>query len=393
LRLAVYSDFAYRRHADRVYAEQAFVVFLLGLNDYVQHLVLVGRLDPAPQPWHFPLPESAEYHALPHYPKLSKPLKVFTALGASAGRFWHTLEEIDAVWLFGPNPLAIVFAVLAKIRGRQVTLGVRQDYASYVRSRHPNRPLLRLAAVVLDRAFRLLARTCAVVVVGPRLAEHYAHAQRLEVLSVTLISESDLIPDPDSAAASPGEDLVVLSVGRLDNEKNPLLLADVLASLNDGARGWQLNVCGDGPLEQRLGDRLVALKVAEHAQLLGFVPIGPELHHIYRNSDFFLHTSLTEGVPQVLFEAFAAGLPLVATDVGAVADTVGDAALLVPPDSPQAAVAALRRLATDPALRARLVKAGLEIARAHTREAQCRQVVEFLEKGSSLHTPSRWTVP
>ena len=61
------------------------------------------------------------------------------------------------------------------------------------------------------------------------------------------------------------------------------------------------------------------------------------------SSDVFLHVSWTEGVPQVLFEAFAAGLPVVATDVGGVAQAVDGAALLVAPGD---ALAAAKRAAS-----------------------------------------------
>jgi glycosyltransferase involved in cell wall biosynthesis len=79
-----------------------------------------------------------------------------------------------------------------------------------------------------------------------------------------------------------------------------------------------------------------------------------------------------------LFEAFAAGLPVVATAVGGVPDAVGDAALLVPPGDAGAAAAELERLAADETLRARLIEAGLARAHDHTMEAECRRVIEFL---------------
>jgi glycosyltransferase involved in cell wall biosynthesis len=395
LRLAIYCDFPYRRHAGKIYAEQSFILFLLGMRDFVQELVVVGRLDPQTSPWHFPLPDSIGYDPLPYYRALSNPLAALWTTAASARRFWATLRSVDTVWLFGPNPLALVFALLAKVRRRRVVLGVRQDYPAYVAKRHPERPLLRAAGWLLDFAFRSLARICDVVVVGPELARHYRHARRLHVMSVTLVADGEVIADASQAAHSRGEELRILSVGRLDREKNPLLLADTLALLDtaedpagdcarraahDCARErWRLAVCGEGPLEQDLRERLVALGVADRAELQGFVPAGPELDQMYRHSDFFLHTSLTEGVPQVLFEAFAAGLPVVATDVGAVAATADGAALLIPAGDPQAAADALQRLSREPALRHEMVSAGLRVARACTREAQCTQVVRFLQ--------------
>ena len=383
MRLAVYCDFPYRRHGGRVYAEQAFVLFLLGLREHLEALVLLGRLDPAPASWHFELPPGVQYEPLPHYGSLAEPLSVLGAIAGSVRSFWRVLGEVDTVWLFGPNPLAVLFALLAAARGRAVVLGVRQDYLAYVEKRHPGNARMRLAARLLDGAFKLIARRAAVLVVGPRLAEGYAQARRLGVMTVALSSAQDLVAPSRRSAPQPAGRLTVLSVGRLDNEKNPLILADALALVRDELPGLRLWVCGEGPLEEALRERLQALGLAERARLLGFVPAGPALTGVYRESDVFLHTSLTEGVPQVLFEAFAAALPVIATDVGAVAETVGDAALLVPPADAPAVAAALRRLAADPALRERLELAGAAIARRNTIEARCREVAEFLGAGAA----------
>jgi glycosyltransferase involved in cell wall biosynthesis len=80
----------------------------------------------------------------------------------------------------------------------------------------------------------------------------------------------------------------------------------------------------------------------------------------------------------VLFEAFAAGLPVVATDVGGVARAVGDAAILIAPGDAMAAVSALRRIDGQTALRRRLVQDGLARVREHTLEAETGRLVAFL---------------
>jgi len=188
-----------------------------------------------------------------------------------------------------------------------------------------------------------------------------------------MVDEEDIaLPQPRPAM---GADRVILSVGRLETEKNPLLLADVLAELGEG---WRLVVAGEGPMRVELEDRLRERGVADRAELLGYVPIDAGLHDLYRQADVFLHVSWTEGLPQVVFEAFAARLPLVATAVGGVPDAVGDAALLVPPGDADAAVKALRRIDSEAGLRETLVERGVNRVQAHTTDAECRRIAEFL---------------
>jgi glycosyltransferase involved in cell wall biosynthesis len=169
--------------------------------------------------------------------------------------------------------------------------------------------------------------------------------------------------------------LRILSVGRLDAEKNPLLLADVLAHLDPR---WRLDVCGDGSMADALRARLEALGVADRARLLGNVPINGGLWELYRDSHVLLHVSFTEGVPQVLLEALAARLPVVATAVGGVPELMRDCGLLVGVDDAGAAAAALGRVATDAGLRARLVQHGTETVRRHTIETECARLATFL---------------
>jgi hypothetical protein len=219
------------------------------------------------------------------------------------------------VWLFGPYPLAFVFAAIARARGVRVVLGVRQDLPRYVANRHPGRRAVQLAATALEHGYRRLARRHAAVVVGPDLARNYADAGRLLDVNVSLVRARDVAIAPAAPCWETRASLQLLSVGRLDAEKNPAMLADVLAGLRVQDPRWRLTVCGEGGRRAALEARAAELGVGEHIRMLGYVA-GEELAALYRESDAFLHVSWTEGVPQVLFEAFAAGLPVVGTAVG-----------------------------------------------------------------------------
>ena len=323
---------------------------------------------------HYPLPEGIEFVPLPWYASLANPVAVAGALLGSMRRFWRVLDEVDAVWLLGPHPTCFAFAALAALRGRRVFLGVRQDLPAYTRNRHPGRRSIQIMAQLLEAGYRLLARVFPTVVVGPDLARKYRRARRLLQIRVSLVRAAEIPAEPPSPSWD-GE-LRALSVGRIEAEKNPLMLADVLAELGRKS-GWRLTICGEGPLTAALRERLQQLGVADRAELTGYVPIDGGLLDLYRASHALLHISWTEGVPQVLFEAFAVGLPVVATAVGGVAEAADGAALLIPPGDSRAAAAALDRLSADPELRESLARAGLERARATTLEAECGRIARF----------------
>jgi glycosyltransferase involved in cell wall biosynthesis len=372
VRLAAYTDYVYKRRDGAVYAQRAFALFLARLGEEVEALTITGRLDPEPGESYYRLPDDVEFVPLPHYASLARPLSAVPAMLRSVGRFWRLLGRVEAAWLLGPYPLSFVFVVLAALRRRRVFLGVRQDWPTYVRSRHPSSRALQAVARLMEAGWRALGRLYPVVVVGPELARNYSGARAVLPVTVAMVDEED-IAGPRSG--EPG--FSVLSVGRLETEKNPLLLADILAGLVAHDPRWRLVVAGEGPLRGELEQRLATLGVSEHADLRGYVPVDAGLHDLYRSADYFLHVSWTEGLPQVIFEAFAARLPVVATAVGGVPDAAGEAALLVPPGSAEAAVEAVARLAGDAALRERLVEAGVERVRRHTTAAEVRRVAEF----------------
>jgi glycosyltransferase involved in cell wall biosynthesis len=380
VRLAVHTDQEYLRDAQGVSTARAFVIFLgaLAADPRCASLTVAGRLRAAPGRSHHALPAGVAFAGLPEGSGAGAPPRCrLRSLAAACRCWWRVLDGADAVWLVGPNPLSFPFAAMALARRRRVTLGVRQDLPTYVRARHPGRPVASLAARVLDAGFRALARRTAVVVVGPALAARYAAAPRVLKIAVSLVRDEDLRA-PDAARAWDGR-LKVISITRLDTEKNPLMLADVLARLD--AR-WQMVVCGDGPLEGALRRRLLELGIANRAELLGHVPVDGGLLELARACHALLHVSWTEGVPQVLFEAAAAGLPTVATAVGGVPATARGAALLVAPGDSAGAAAALERLASDPRLRERLVRAGRERMRARTLEREAAATVAFLAGAS-----------
>ncbi|MBB4661674.1 glycosyltransferase family 4 protein [Conexibacter arvalis] len=381
MRLAVYTDYTYRRDTRGVSGERAFVRFMTGLQPHVEALVLVGRLDARPGRSHYPLDPGIGFVGLPFYASLTDPLAVARSLGGSARRFWRLLDDVDTVWLLGPYVHAIGFALLAAARRRRVVLGVRQDFPTYVRSRHPGKRWIHVAADAMEAAFRGLARRFPVVVVGPDLARRYRRAGSVLEIAVSLVPGASVVSADAALARAQEPPRRLLSVGRLDREKNPLLLLDAIAALHAADPAWRLTVVGDGPMRGELEREIAARGLGQAVDLRGYVPHDGGLPELYRAADAFLHVSWTEGVPQVLFEAFAAGLPVVATAVGGVPEAVGDAALLIAPGDAGAAVAAVERVAGDPALRARLVRAGLDRVAAHTLEAETERLAGFLERG------------
>ena len=384
MRLGVYSDLKYRRDDAGISTDRAFIRFVTSLPPRIDEVVIFGRLDPEPGRYPYALPpDGVRFVPLPFYPKVTALGGLIRAIRRSTAIFRAELDRLDAVWIFGPHPLSDRFARIARAHGTPLVLGVRQDYPSYIGNRLPGRLWSWAIPVAhgLERSFRRLARRAPTVALGAEIASNYSGGSApVLTTGFSLVRRDELVSEEEALAKRWDGPLRVLSVGRLDPEKNPLLLVEIAELLRAHDPRFKLAVAGDGPLEDALERRIAERGLRDAIELLGYVPNGPELWEEYRRSHAFLHVSLTEGLPQVLFEAQGAGLPVVATDVGGVSAAVGhgESALLVPPDDAAAGAAALARLAEDETERRRLIASGLANAREQTIEAQLDRIAEFL---------------
>jgi glycosyltransferase involved in cell wall biosynthesis len=111
----------------------------------------------------------------------------------------------------------------------------------------------------------------------------------------------------------------LLFVGRLSNQKNLPLLLHALAGVSDR---FETTIVGDGELEAQLKELSVGLNL-QNVRFYGRAD-GDELRNLYRNADIFVLPSEREGMPLVLLEALAMGLPVVATDIPGTRDVIHD---------------------------------------------------------------------
>jgi len=155
--------------------------------------------------------------------------------------------------------------------------------------------------------------------------------------------------DRDAARRALGlapEGFTVGWVGRLSQEKGPDILLHALVHLRD--LPIRVSVLGNGPEQRSLAVQAQHLGVERQVHWHGIVP---DAGRHFAAFDVFVLSSHTEGTPIVLFEAMAAGVPIVATRVGGVPDVLSPAeAALVAPADPVALAAAIRAVYRDPAL-------------------------------------------
>lgn len=149
---------------------------------------------------------------------------------------------------------------------------------------------------------------------------------------------------PDAAGpASDDGPVRLLAVGRLVGQKGFDLLFDALAQ--PGLERAELDLVGDGEWRAALQQQAARLGLTERIRFRGWLD-REDLAVIYREADLFVLSSRDEGMPNVVLEAMASGLPVVSTAVAGACDLVveGETGLLVPPEDAMALAGAIRCL-------------------------------------------------
>jgi glycosyltransferase involved in cell wall biosynthesis/predicted metal-dependent phosphoesterase TrpH len=180
---------------------------------------------------------------------------------------------------------------------------------------------------------------------------------------------------PELRAAEPATDeetITVMYSGRITREKGVDLLIDAFLLARACDRRLRLVLAGGGPEQGRVGERL-----GESATFLGWLE-GEDLARAYATADVFLFPSSTDTFGQVILEAQASGLPVIAVAEGGPLSLVRhrESGLLCQADAAQLA-AALLELAEAPLLREHLARGGL----AATRQRTWEQTLERLAAG------------
>lgn len=150
---------------------------------------------------------------------------------------------------------------------------------------------------------------------------------------------------------------LLLSVGRLADEKGYENLINCYESLRDQFDGLRLMIVGTGPREEFIRSEYKSLIESGKLILPGYLD---DVHPAYSAADIYVHPSLYEGFGLSVVEAMAAGIPIVASNVGGIPEIARNRkeALLVEPGQTENLKTAIQEVLSDPDLRQRLVEAG-----------------------------------
>lgn len=195
---------------------------------------------------------------------------------------------------------------------------------------------------------------------------------RLTTAAIRLVPNGVYMPEPinpiqqsrlKSELGCSNTDSLIGTIGRIDNNKNHFMLLRAFTLLTEKWPNLRLVIIGDGPLKSQLARMADKLGVASKIRFPGAIPTAARY---FPAMDVCCLTSYTEGMPNVVMEAAAAGLPVVATRCGDTVDLIehGVSGYLVEPDDEVGMSACLDLLLANPENRFRMGQAGREKMRS-----------------------------
>jgi glycosyltransferase involved in cell wall biosynthesis/predicted metal-dependent phosphoesterase TrpH len=276
----------------------------------------------------------------------------------------------DLLHLVSPGPAGVAAGLLARVMNLPVVGSYHTELAAYTALR-TGRLDLELAMTAALRAFY---GGCALV-----LSPSPASDDRLAELGLTEqrvarwdrgVDTGRFDPSRRVGGRFPGE-LNVLYSGRLTREKGADLLADAFLAARERDPRLHLVLAGGGPEEDSL-----RLRLGEHATFLGWLE-GEDLATAYASADVFLFASRTDTFGQVILEAQASGLPVVAVDEGGPSSLIADGETgLLRHAEPGALADAVLALAESPLLRERIARGALAAIGERTWERSLARLAE-----------------
>jgi glycosyltransferase involved in cell wall biosynthesis len=270
---------------------------------------------------------------------------------------WHRLEWPPVEWVAPPvdvvhslHPLLIPSRVAAQVvtihdlyfldRPEQTTAEIRRDYASLAAT-HGR----RADAVVVNSKHT-----------GREVSERFGIGS--ERITVCYPGR----PDWPARLESPG-DGPILFVGTAEPRKNLVRLLEAYAQLvARRTSAPDLVIAGNVPASGENALSPIQESLKPRVRLTGYVT-DEERQRLYREASMLVLPSLAEGFGITALEAMTVGVPVVASNRGALPEVVGDAGMLVDPESAPDLSNALERVLSDPGMRRSMSELGLERAR------------------------------
>lgn len=385
MNLAMFHDWIIWKEGTQYFLDDAFIKFVTAFDRDFDRIIFCGRVASS-RPGTNLYPLNPDKHGICPFPYYESIYSLYRRGVFILPKIIHTLkknlDQWDLLWLEAPHPIGIMAAYLCQRRHKPFFFLVRQNLPEQVR--HRSRGAKRLVSIffahLLERLSQHLSRQALTFTVGQEMFRRYKN-RHLPVfpMIISLISEQDLKCAPPPKPRS--ESIRLLSIGRLEPEKGLSCLIQAAGRLVEKKK-VSLTIAGTGSEEPFLRQEAHNRGLSQVVRFPGYVKNGPELLALYRDHDYFIIPSQTEGLPQTIMEAMACKIPVIATAVAGIPYFIQNTinGMLIPPADPEAICRAILTLEDNNMLRSRIINEGMKTVASHTLEKEKEKMMIQIRK-------------
>jgi glycosyltransferase involved in cell wall biosynthesis len=388
LELAIQSDDLVCRWGDKRYSKPLFLFFAREIGRFFSRTFFIvpeREQEYPPDTGEFFLYDNQEIVPLKPYQSVIEYYKKMPFfLVANTLAMFSAIRKSDVVMLRLPSMNCVIAFALSLIWRRPMVTYYVGDQLKIVRegTKYSGRVKKHLAvfAATINRVIEteIIKRSRVAFFLGSDLKRTFDGVNKRSYVTFTsLVRKEDIV----IRRVCENKVIRIVYAGRLAHEKGLAYLMEAFRRIEVDGRDVEMVVVGDGDLLGWLKDFVISNRLVGKVLILGYQN-WDMLNRILLDCDIFVMPSVSEGIPKVLLEVMAKGLPIVATNVGGIPDIIThmENGVLVPPKSSEAIAESVKLLVENSALRNRIVENGYRFVREHTVDAQARKIAEAIHE-------------
>ncbi len=304
-------------------------------------------------------------------------------------QYWEMSQSCDALFIRGISPLSWTIHWMARLRGIRVVQWIAANSVEIMRGEERGYgPIITRMGICFAYFERYMTKIAIkvsgayVITSGKELGRIFNSKRTIACDSSSTTSEKDFLVREDTCT---GEKIRIMFLGFIRAEKGIEYLIRAMPMI-ESDRPVHLALVGGWDQFPNEHDRLVGiiqeLGLADCVSWEGYIKV---LFDQIDRSDMLVLPSMSEGTPHVLIEARSRSLPVVASRVGGIPDSItdGEDGLLVQPRDPGAIAWAITRIINDAELRQRLIRQGRERVSTMTIEWFVDLIMDLLTRTDS----------
>ena len=230
------------------------------------------------------------------------------------------VDQCDTLIIMSPSPISKLLLIKCKTKNKKIILLVRQDIVEMNKTRYSG--LKKYFANYFSNYYNkyflkhLNNPKISIITSGEKLAAKYVqYSSNVFSFADSRYVLQDVVSQHDIRNINFSKKIQFLFVGRLEINKGINLLLDFAKKY---ANNISLSIIGDGLMTGYIKNYIQENNLSNTVSLLGHIEYGPGLLQYYKQSDFFIFPSYSEGLPQVVLEAMACGCVIFSSNVGSI---------------------------------------------------------------------------